>query len=167
VVDGSSALWFGASGFEVLDVARSGTELVIAVETTATVVGCWGCGTRGRAMDRRWVTLRDAPAGDVAVLVRWRKRIWACPDPDCEVRTWTELADLAEPRRVLTMRAERATIEGSFKWPPTRRHGAALGFGMRSRVCQQRRQQRSRTNRAGNEPSRTESPAHRNSPGRR
>jgi transposase len=119
VVDGSSALWFGASGFEVLDVARSGNELVIAVETTAAVVGCSGCGTRARSKDRRWVTLRDAPAGDVAVLVRWRKRIWVCPDLDCEVRTWTELADLAEPRRVLTGRAEQwatnriAALEGT------------------------------------------------------
>lgn len=144
MVDGSSALWFGASGFEVLDVARSGTELVIAVETTATVVGCSGCGTRARAKDRRWVTLRDAPAGDAAVLVRWRKRIWACPDPDCDVRTWTELADLAEPRRVLTTRAEQwatnriAALAGtpasiardfgvswSTVWAAVVRHGAA------------------------------------------
>jgi transposase len=144
VVDGSSALWFGASGFEVLDVAHSGSELVIAVETTATVVGCAGCGTRARAKDRRWVTLRDAPAGDLAVLVRWRKRIWSCPDPDCEVRTWTELADLAEPRRVLTGRAEQwatnriAALEGtpasiardfgvswSTVWAAVARHGAA------------------------------------------
>ena len=37
--------------------------------------------------------------------VRWRKRIWRCPEPDCEVKTWTEQASLAEPRRVLTTRA--------------------------------------------------------------
>jgi transposase len=119
VVDGSCALWLGAAGFEVLDVAPGDNELVIEVETTARVVGCAGCGTRARAKDRRWVTLRDAPAGDVAVVVRWRKRIWSCPDPDCGVRTWTERAALAEPRRVLTARAEQwatnrvAALEGT------------------------------------------------------
>jgi transposase len=119
VVDGSCALWLGAAGFEVLDVAPGDNELVIEVETTARVVGCAGCGTRARAKDRRWVTLRDAPAGDVAVVVRWRKRIWWCPDPDCGVRTWTERAALAEPRRVLTARAEQwatnrvAALEGT------------------------------------------------------
>jgi len=105
VGDGSSALWFGAAGFEVLEVARSDGELVIDVQTTATLVGCAACGTRARAKDRRWVTLRDAPTGDLAVLVRWHKRIWCCPDPDCAVRSWTEQSALAEPRRVLTSRA--------------------------------------------------------------
>lgn len=103
--DGSGALWFGAPGFEVLDVAVSDAELVVEVQTTATVVGCRGCGSRARAKDRRWVTVRDAPVGDRAVLVRWRKRIWSCPDVDCATKTWTETAELVEPRRVLTTRA--------------------------------------------------------------
>lgn len=103
--DGSSAVWFGAAGFEVLDVAVSDAELVVEVQTTATVIGCELCGTRARPKDRRWVTVRDAPAGDLAVLVRWRKRIWCCPEPDCAARTWTEQTTLAEPRRVLTVRA--------------------------------------------------------------
>lgn len=51
------------------------------------------------------MTLRDAPSAGRPVLVRWRKRIWSCPDPDCEVATWTEQAGLAGPRRVLTERA--------------------------------------------------------------
>jgi transposase len=90
------------------------------------------------------VTLRDAPAGDLAVLVRWRKRIWSCPDPDCATKTWTEQAELAEPRRMLTSRAERwatnriAALEGtpasiardfgvswSTVWAAVVRHGAA------------------------------------------
>jgi transposase len=119
VVDGSGACWFGAPGFVVLDVADDGVELVVEVETTAKVVGCSGCGTRARAKDRRWVSLRDAPAGGRPVLVRWRKRVWSCPDADCDVRTWTEQAGLAAPRRVLTRRAESwacdrvAALEGS------------------------------------------------------
>ncbi len=117
--DGSSALWFGATNFEVLEVIDDGVELVVAIETTATVVGCASCGTRAKPKDRRWVTLRDAPVGDRAVRLRWRKRVWSCPEPDCGVKTWTERAELAEPRRVLTARACRwatdrvAAIEGT------------------------------------------------------
>lgn len=107
MLDGSAACWFGAPGFEVLDVADDGHELVVEVQTTATAVGCAGCGSRARAKDRRWVTLRDAPVGDRPVLVRWRKRVWSCPERDCTVRTWTEQAELAAPRRVLTARAGR------------------------------------------------------------
>jgi hypothetical protein len=69
VVDGSS-LWFGAAGFEVLDIADDGVELVIEVETTPALVGCSGCGTRAVPKDRRWVTLRDAPARRRCVRVR-------------------------------------------------------------------------------------------------
>lgn len=117
--DGSGACWFGASGFVVLDVIDAGVELVVEVESTATVIGCGSCGTRARAKDRRWVTVRDAPAGGRPVRLRWRKRIWCCPEPDCEVNTWTERSELVEPRRVLTARAEEwatdrvAGIEGT------------------------------------------------------
>ena len=117
--EGSGACWFGAPGFVVLDVIDTGVELVVEVETTATTVGCSACGTRARPKDRRWVTVRDAPAGSRAVLVRWRKRIWSCPDPDCATRTWTELSSLVAPRHVLTGRAEEwaadrvAQIEGT------------------------------------------------------
>ena len=54
MVEGSAALWFSASGFELLDVADDGVELVVAVQTTATVVGCAQCGVRAIPKDRRW-----------------------------------------------------------------------------------------------------------------
>lgn len=47
--DGSGALWFGAAGFEVLDVVVSGSELVVEVQTTAAVIGCGPCGARAGA----------------------------------------------------------------------------------------------------------------------
>ncbi len=50
------------------------------------------------------MSLRDAPASGRAVQLRWWKRVWSCPDPDCEIRTWTETSDLAGARRVLTTR---------------------------------------------------------------
>lgn len=104
-MNGSSAVWFGAPNFRVLDVIDDGFEVTIALESTATVIGCAACGTRAKAKDRRWVSLRDAPSGDRAVVVRVWKRIWSCPDSDCPTRTWTEVCELAEPRRVLTTRA--------------------------------------------------------------
>jgi transposase len=105
VVDGTCALWFGAPNFEVLDVVDDGIELIISIESTVTVTGCASCGTRARAKDRRWVSLRDAPSADRAVVIAWWKRVWLCPEPDCEVKTWTEQSSLADPRRVLTVRA--------------------------------------------------------------
>ncbi len=39
MAEGSSgAVWFGAPGFEVLDVSDAGSELVVEVQTTATTV---------------------------------------------------------------------------------------------------------------------------------
>jgi Transposase and inactivated derivatives len=104
-VDGSSAIWFGAPNFRVLDVVDDGHEVTISLESTLTVTGCAACGTRAKPKDRRWVGLRDAPSGDRAVVLRVWRRVWSCPDPDCPTRTWTEACTLAEPRRVLTHRA--------------------------------------------------------------
>lgn len=102
-----TAWWFGASGFEVLTAVHGEVEVQIEVQSTATVVGCGGCGVRATAKDRRWVTVRDAPAGNVAVVVRWRKRIWQCNDGDCPVKTWTEQASWSAPRQSLSEAAQR------------------------------------------------------------
>ena len=110
--DGSrGAVWFGASGFELLSVHDDEDGLVLEVETSVGVVGCSGCGTRGRAKDRRWVTLADTPVGGTSVTVRWRKRIWSCPETACVVKTWTEQASLAAPRQVITARAQRWAVD--------------------------------------------------------
>lgn len=45
-----TALWFGASGFEVLDEVETGGELVVEVQTTAVAVGCEGCGSRAASV---------------------------------------------------------------------------------------------------------------------
>lgn len=104
-MNGSSAVWFGAPNFRVLDVVDDGHEVTLSVESTVAVTGCTSCGTRARAKDRRWVALRDAPSGDRAVVLRVWRRVWSCPDSDCPAKTWTEPCELAEPRRVLTTRA--------------------------------------------------------------
>ncbi len=105
MVEGSPAVWFGASGFEILDVVDDGVELVVSLQTTATIVGCSSRGTRATPKDRRWVAISDAPSGDWALRLRWRKRIWSCTDGDRDARTWTEQSALAEPRRVLSTQA--------------------------------------------------------------
>jgi hypothetical protein len=46
-------LWFGAAGFEVLEVVDDGTKLVIQVETTQRLTGCPPCGTPAEPKDRR------------------------------------------------------------------------------------------------------------------
>lgn len=128
-MDGSCAVWFGAPNFRVLDVIDDGHEVTISVESTVTVTGCSSCGTRARAKDRRWVSLRDAPSGDRAVVLRVWRRVWSCPDSDCPAKTWTEPCELAPPRRVLTNRAvvwatdRIAAIEGTVA-------SIARGFGV-------------------------------------
>src|SRR3546814_17603449 len=78
---------FGASGFEVIGSVHGEFEVQIEVQSTVTVVGCGGCGTRAVAKDRRWVTGRDAPAGNLAVVVRWGKRLLGFPGAGCAVKT--------------------------------------------------------------------------------
>jgi transposase len=82
-----------------------GGEWRLAVQTTATVVGCQGCGVRDELHGRRTVRVRDLPIGGRPVVLWWRKRIWRCAEPACEVRTWTERVAAIRPRAVLTQRA--------------------------------------------------------------
>ena len=89
----SIGVLIGLDGFRLVGAVEVDGEVWQLVETTETVVGCSACGTRARPKDRRTVRLRDlAVAGRPAVL-GWRKRIWRCPEPDCEVKTWTERRD--------------------------------------------------------------------------
>jgi transposase len=93
------------AGFRLLAAAEVDGELHQLVETTATVVGCAGCGTRALSKGRRRVRVRDLPAGGRRVVVVWSKRIWRCPEPDCEVATWTEQVSAIAPRASKTERA--------------------------------------------------------------
>ena len=95
----------GLPGFRLLELHELDGELEYVVETIPSIVGCAGCGTRARAKDRRAVVLRDLAQGERAVRLRFVKRIWCCPDPDCPVKTWTEQTDLVLPRHHLTNRA--------------------------------------------------------------
>jgi transposase len=101
----SGSVLLGLDGFEVLAAQVVGGEWQLVVQTTATVVGCRGCGMRAELHGRRTVRVRDLPIGGRPVVLCWRKRIWRCREPACGVRTWTEQAAAIRPRAVLTERA--------------------------------------------------------------
>ena len=101
----SASLLLGLDGFEVLAAQVVGGEWQLEVQTTATVVGCQGCGVRAELHGRRRVRVRDLPIGGRPVVLAWRKRIWRCHEPACGVRTWTERTAAIPPRAVLTERA--------------------------------------------------------------
>jgi transposase len=100
---GSSLL--DLDGLEVTSAELVGGEWQLAVQTTATVVGCGGCGVRATPHGRRVVRVRDLPIGGRPVVLWWRKRLWRCGELACGVRTWTERATGIAPRAVLTQRA--------------------------------------------------------------
>jgi transposase len=91
-------------GLEVLAAEVAGGEWQLAVQTTATVTGCQGCGMRAELHGRRTVRVRDLPIGGRPVVLRWRKRIWRCGELACRVRTWTERTPAIGPRAVLSRR---------------------------------------------------------------
>jgi transposase len=101
----SASRLLGLDGFEVLAAQVVAGEWQLEVQTTATVVGCIGCGVRAELHGRRTVRVRDLPVGGRPVVLAWRKRIWRCREPACGVRTWTERATAIRPRAVLTERA--------------------------------------------------------------
>lgn len=81
VDDGTSVAVFGLPGFRLLGVTVIDGELEYEIETTATQVGGTTCGSVARPKDRRDVLLRDLRQGEWPVRLRWRKRVWSCPDP--------------------------------------------------------------------------------------
>jgi transposase len=101
----SASRLLGLDGFEVLAAEVVGGEWQLTVQTTATVVGCVGCGVRAELHGRRTVRVRDLPVGGRPVVLCWHKRLWRCREPACKVRTWTERAAAIGPRAVLTHRA--------------------------------------------------------------
>jgi transposase len=97
---------FGVEGMHVLDVTRHDDGmLVLDVETDQMLAGCTSCGVVAVGHGRRVVRLHDAGCFGRPVQVRWRKRIWRCPDASCPVSTWTETHAYAAERSKLTARA--------------------------------------------------------------
>ena len=51
---------------------------------------CVACGGPVWSKGHRTVVLVDLPAFGRPVRLRWRKRRWTCPNPDCEIRSFIE-----------------------------------------------------------------------------
>ena len=77
------------------------------VETTATVVGCSGCGTRARSRGRRRTKVRDLRVGGCPAVPVWSKRVWRCPEAACEIGSWSETSPVIRPRAVMRERVRR------------------------------------------------------------
>jgi len=101
----SGSILLGLDGFEVLAAQVAAGEWQLEIQTTATMVGCQGCGVRAELHGRRRVLVRDLPLAGRPVVLWWRKRLWRCPEPSCGIRTWTEQTAAIRPRAVLTQRA--------------------------------------------------------------
>ena len=107
----SASRLLGLDGFQVVSAELQGGEWQLVVQTTATVIGCAGCGVRATPHGRRTVRVRDLPIGGRAVVLCWWKRVWSCPHPLCEVKTWTERHEAIAPRACLTERARQWAFE--------------------------------------------------------
>jgi transposase len=98
---------FDVPGMHVLGVQRESTRFVLTVESDGDVGGCPRCGVVAVGHGRRVHQVADVPGFGVPTLVRWRKRIWRCPELACEMGTFSERHELAAPRAKLTRRAIR------------------------------------------------------------
>jgi hypothetical protein len=65
----SASRLLGLDGFEVLAADSMGGEWQLTIQTTVTVVGCFGCGTRAELHRRRTVRVRDLPNGGRPVVL--------------------------------------------------------------------------------------------------
>lgn len=101
----AAAVLVGMPEFVVRAAVEEEGEVWVLIETPATATGCPACGTRAQSKGRRRTKVRDLEAGGRPVALAWAKRRWRCPDPDCEVATWTEQVDSIASRAVLTERA--------------------------------------------------------------
>ena len=106
-------LLVGLGGLHVTGVVRdAGGGLVVSVESAPEVMGCRACGVVAHGHGRVEVDLVDAPAMGRPVRIRWRKRRWVCPEPECPVGSFVEQdVEVAAPRGRLTVRACRWAIQ--------------------------------------------------------
>jgi transposase len=98
----ATTVLLGLSGFVLLAVSEYEGELEQAVETTADLVGCPGCGAVATAHGRRPVRVRDLPSAGRPVTLIWVKRVWRCRHQQCATSTWSETSKAIAPRAPLT-----------------------------------------------------------------
>ena len=91
---------------------------------------CESCGGPVWSKGERTVVLVDLPAFGRPVRLRWRKRRWTCPNPDCEIRSFIEQDPTIGPQRaLLTSRAARwVTIQVGRRGRTIQEVAAELGL---------------------------------------
>jgi transposase len=119
----------------VLAVSEHDGELEQAIETTADLVDCPGCGAVAQLHDRRPCWVRDLPTAGRPVTLVWIKRVWRCPHRLCPIRTWTETCPQILPRALLTERARaevcrRVGQDGASVAAVAREFGIGWGTAM-------------------------------------
>lgn len=123
------ALLVGLPAISVLGVEdEPGEPLRVHVETIVTVVGCAACGSGVWLKDQRPVALVDLPAFGRPTVLVWHKRRWRCPEPACEVKTFTEAQPaIAAARAGVTDRAGRWMTRQVGQGQPVSAVAAELG----------------------------------------
>ena len=85
-----------------------GAPLGVVIGSRKARPVCVACGGPVWSKGYRTVVLVDLPAFGRPVRLRWRKRRWTCPNPDCEIRSFIEQDPTIGPQRaLLTSRAAR------------------------------------------------------------
>jgi zinc-finger of transposase IS204/IS1001/IS1096/IS1165 len=133
VDDGSAATAMLAlllPSFVLLGVSELDGEIEQAIETTADLVGCPGCGAVATLHNRRPVTVRDLPSSGRAVTLIGVKRVWRCHHLQCDVRTWTEQSDACVTKRDRRARSSRAmpVVEVRPRWARNLMNDASAEF---------------------------------------
>ena len=90
---------------------------------------CVACGGSVWSKGYRSVVLVDLPAFGRPVRLRWRKRRWTCPNPDCALRSFIEQDPTIGPQRALLIsRAARwVTVQVGRRGRPIQEVAAELG----------------------------------------
>ena len=85
-----------------------GAPLGVVIGSRKPRPSCEACGGPVWSKGERTVVLVDLPAFGRPVRLRWRKRRWTCPNPDCALRSFIEQDPTIGPQRaLLTSRAAR------------------------------------------------------------
>ena len=83
-------LLVGLTGYHVIGVEREPELLTVRVESPPRLMGCPACGVVATSRGRRTRRLVDTPCFGTPVVMVWVKRTWACREPACLVKSFSE-----------------------------------------------------------------------------
>ena len=112
-----------------IDDLGEGEPLVVVIRSRMARPTCEGCGGRVWSKGYRTALLVDLPAFGRPVRLRWRKRRWTCPNPECAIRSFIEQDPTIGPQRaLLTSRAARwVTVQVGRSGRPVQEVAEELG----------------------------------------